>query len=59
MQVMKEKIKQDVINAIKKLRKKDISIMNIIEYIDYVNKIRYSETEIIDALLDIAITNIV
>ena len=56
---MKEKIKQDVINAIKKLRKKDISIMNIIEYIDYVNKIRYSETEIIDALLDIAITNIV
>jgi hypothetical protein len=54
MQDMKEKIYQDVINAIKNLKEKDISIENIIEYIDYVNKVRYSEIEITDALLNIA-----
>jgi len=48
---MKEKINQDVINAIKNLNKEKISIENIIEYIDYVNKVKYSEIEIIDALL--------
>lgn len=52
---MKEnnQLKQDVLNCIQKLNLKDLSIGNIIEYIDYVSKIRYTEKEIISALLEI------
>ena len=46
-------LKQDVLNCIQKLNLKDLSIGNIIEYIDYVSKIRYTEKEIISALLEI------
>ena len=55
MLVMKEnnQLKQDVLNCIQKLNLKDLSIGNIIEYIDYVSKIRYTEKEIISALLEI------
>ena len=55
MPVMKEnnQLKQDVLNCIQKLNLKDLSIGNIIEYIDYVSKIRYTEKEIISALLEI------
>lgn len=55
MSVMKEnnQLKQDVLNCIQKLNLKDLSIGNIIEYIDYVSKIRYTEKEIISALLEI------
>ena len=42
---------QLVLNAIKCLEDKDLSIDNIVEYIDYVNKIRYSEKEIIGSIL--------
>ena len=46
-------LQQDVLNCIQKLNLKDLSIGNIIEYIDYVSKIRYTEKEIISALLEI------
>ena len=45
--------KQDVLNCIQKLNQKDLSIENVVEYIDYVSKIRYTEKEIISALLEI------
>ena len=52
---MKEnnQLKQDVFNCIQKLNQKDLSIENVVEYIDYVSKIRYTEKEIISALLEI------
>ena len=52
---MKEnnQLKQDVLNCIQKLNLKDLSIGNIIEYIDYVSKIRYTEEEIISTLFEI------
>jgi hypothetical protein len=55
MPVMKEnnQLKQDVFNCIQKLNQKDLSIENVVEYIDYVRKIRYTEKEIISALLEI------
>ena len=55
MPVMKEnnQLKQDVLNCIQKLNQKDLSIENVVEYIDYVSKIRYTEKEIISALLEI------
>jgi len=55
MSVMKEnnQLKQDVLNCIQKLNQKDLSIENVVEYIDYVSKIRYTEKEIISALLEI------
>ena len=55
MPVMKEnnQFKQDVLNCIQKLNLKDLSIGNIIEYIDYVSKIRYTEKEIISTLFEI------
>ncbi len=55
MLVMKEnnQLKQDVFNCIQKLNQKDLSIENVVEYIDYVSKIRYTEKEIISALLEI------
>ena len=45
---MKEnnQLKQDVLNCIQKLNQKDLSIENVVEYIDYVSKIRYTEKEI-------------
>ena len=46
-------LKQDVLNYIQKLNLKDLSIGNIIEYIDYVSKIRYTEEEIISTLFEI------
>ena len=46
-------LKQDVLNCIQKLNLKDLSIGNIIEYIDYVSKIRYTEEEIISTLFEI------
>ena len=47
-------LKQDVLNCIQKLNLKDLSIGNIIEYIDYVSKIiRYTEKEIISTLFEI------
>ena len=46
-------LKQDVLNCIQKLNLKDLSIGNIIEYIDYVSKIRYTEKEIIRTLFEI------
>jgi len=49
---MKEKqLKEDVINAIDNLNSKDLSISNIIKYIDYVNKIRYTEDELIKGMI--------
>ena len=55
MLVMKEnnQLKQDVLNCIQKLNLKDLSIGNIIEYIDYVSKTRYTEKEIISTLFEI------
>ena len=55
MAVTKEnnQLKQDVFNWIQKLNQKDLSIENVVEYIDYVRKIRYTEKEIISALLEI------
>lgn len=55
MPVTKEnnQLKQDVFNCIQKLNQKDLSIENVVEYIDYVSKIRYTEKEIISALLEI------
>ena len=55
MLVMEEnnQLKQDVLNYIQKLNLKDLSIGNIIEYIDYVSKIRYTEEEIISTLFEI------
>jgi len=55
MSVTKEnnQLKQDVLNCIQKLNQKDLSIENVVEYIDYVSKIRYTEKEIISALLEI------
>ncbi|MFC2466029.1 MAG: hypothetical protein ACFNYM_08080 [Bacteroidota bacterium] len=52
---MKEnnQLKQGVLNCIQKLNQKDLSIENVVEYIDYVSKIRYTEKEIISALLEI------
>lgn len=52
---MKEnkQLKKDVIDCIKSLDLKDLNIENIIEYIDYTNKMRYSEKELIRALLEI------
>ena len=52
---MKEnnQLKQDVLNCIQKLNQKDLSIKNVIECIDYESKIRYTEKEIISALLEI------
>lgn len=49
----KEQLKKDVIDCIKSLDLKDLNIENIIEYIDYTNKMRYSEKELISALLEI------
>ena len=45
MPVAKEnnQLKQDVLNCIQKLNQKDLSIENVVEYIDYVRKIRYTE----------------
>ena len=55
MPVMKKnnQLKQDVLNCIQKLNQKDLSIENVVEYIDCVSKIRYTEKEIISALLEI------
>ena len=55
MPVTKEnnQLKQDVLNCIQKLNQKDLSIENVIECIDYEGKIRYTEKEIISALLEI------
>ena len=39
--------------CLQKLNQKDLSIENVVEYIDYVSKIRYTEKEIISALLEI------
>lgn len=52
---MKEnnQLKQDVLNCIQKLNQKDLSIENVIECIDYEGEIRYTEKEIISALLEI------
>lgn len=52
---MKEnkQLKKDIIDCIKSLDLKDLNIENIIEYIDYTNKMRYSEKELISALLEI------
>lgn len=49
---MKEKqLKKDVLNAIEKMNDKDLSLSNIIEYIDYINKVRYTEDEVIKGLI--------
>ena len=53
IQIKRKKLKKDVINCIKSLDLKDLNIENIIEYIDYTNKMRYSEKELISALLEI------
>ena len=55
MPVTKEnnQLKQDVFNCIQKLNQKDLSIENVVEYIDYVSKIRYTEKEIISTLFEI------
>ena len=55
MSVTKEnnQLKQDVLNCIQKLNQKDLSIENVVEYIDYVSKIRYTEKEIISTLFEI------
>lgn len=47
-------LKEAVIKAIQKLEKKSLNLENVIEYIDYINKVRYSESEVITALLIIA-----
>ena len=46
---MKEnnQLKQDVLNCIQKLNQKDLSIENVVEYIDYVSKIISALLEII------------
>lgn len=46
-----QKLKEFVISSIRYLD--DLSIDNIIDYIDYVNKVRYTSEEIIEVLLRI------
>ncbi|MDO4729521.1 MAG: hypothetical protein Q4B43_11030 [Bacteroidota bacterium] len=48
-----KQLKKDVVDCIKYLDLKDLNIENIIEYIDYTNKMRYSEKEVIRVLLEI------
>lgn len=50
---MKEKLplKKYVNSAIKILKIKDLNINNIIEYIDYNDKVRYTEEEITQCIL--------
>ena len=55
MQVMNEKktLKEAVINSIQNLNLDNLNIENIIDYIDYRDKVRYTESEVINVLLEI------
>lgn len=44
-------LKKNVSNTISNLDDKDLSLSNIIENIDYINKVRYTEDEIIKGLI--------
>ncbi len=46
-------MKENVINAIRNLKEQDLSIENVIKYIDYTEKVRYTDVEIINVLLKI------
>lgn len=44
-------LNRNISNAIRNLSDKDLSLSNIIEYIDYINKVRYTEDKIIKGLI--------
>lgn len=44
-------LNKNIFNAIKNLSDKDLSLSAIIEYIDYINRVRYTEDEIIKGLI--------
>jgi len=52
---MKEnkELKDAVIKSIQNIDLKNLNLENIIEYIDYICKVRYSKSEVIKALLEI------
>ena len=44
-------LNKNILNAIKDLSDKSLSLSTIIEYIDYINRVRYTEDEIIKGLI--------
>ena len=45
-------LKKDILETIDSLKSEELSISTIIEHIDYINKIRYAEGEVIKQLIE-------